>query len=471
MIFYSTGACGISVRMGQDEEIVSGLRRMLGEQRVLTSKVDIIPYCSDYFHRDSFSTLGSWPLCAVLPETTEEVSEIVKLAAKHRTPIVPRGGGSNQVGGVMPVDRSIVISTSRMNKVIEIDSLNMMVTAQPGVTLKEIDEILDSFGLTLAQEQGSYKVANLGGAISTNGFSLRHNRYRDIGENVIALEVVLGDGRILRTGRKVCSNSSGYPLHKIFVGAEGTLGIITEVTLSVMPKPERELAVLATFTDWDSAQRTAWKFIDSGINYAGGFAIESMREEFGKKIPVVLVGLEGTKEEVEAQEKIVRRMLEESGGEIQDSDLAWSYWRLQRTFWCGAVDDDTNGDDLVAAMPLQYYDEARERMERDVYPKYGIQSNPDDFKVVLIGRRPLVAFNFVYKMNEISYEQLKEMFGEMMAIVSEYGGVGPGCHAVGELLKDFISMEHDKTRLAVMRELKKVFDPYDIMNPGKKFVP
>jgi len=453
------------------DDIIRPLREILGEERLLTSKVDVLPYCSDYSHRDSYIEFGVWPSCVALPETTKEVSQIVKIAAERRIPIVPRGGGSSQVGGSMPVDGCIVVSTARMNKVIDIDAVNMMVTAQPGVNLKKMDDVLEPHGLILAQEQGSYKTANIGGAVSTNGFSMRHNRYRDIGENVISLEVVLGDGSVLRTGRKVCSNSSGYPLHRIFVGAEGTLGIITELTLKIHRKPEKELAILALFDSWEKVQAIAWELNASGINFAGGYGFELEREEIGGRAAGVLVGIEGNAEEVDASAKLVTRLLEEKGGEFLDPKTAWEQWRLGRMLWCGtAAETELCGDDLVAAMPLQYYDEARERIIREVYPKYGATVGGENARVVLLGRRHLVTFGFYYDPAKLSLPKLKEMFGEMMRIVAEYGGVGPGCHATGMLLADHFEVEHDPVRAETLRRIKRALDPYNIMNPGKKLL-
>lgn len=448
--------------------VIQRLVELLGEDRVFHAKSDLIPYCSDFTRIRSFEHSGAWPLCAVLPEDTEEVSAIVGLAAENRIPIIPRGGGSNQVGGVVPTEGSIVLSTSRMDKILEIDPVNFMVTAQPGVNLGAMDDALEPYGLILAQEQGSYKVANIGGAVSTNGYSLRHNRYGNIGDNVLSLEVVLGDGRILRTGRRVCSNSSGYPLHKLFVGAEGTLGIITELTLRVMPKPERELPIIALFDSWDIARATAMKILCSGIDFSGGCCL-NMRDETLGWINAIMIGIEGTEEEVEGASKRVTAILEENGGSLLDPDIAWEKWRQHRMTWCGSPNDERVEDDLVTVMPLQHYDEVHARFEKEVFQKYGIErSEGSNSRVITLGSRPLCAFSFTFDPKRLSTETLKEAFGEMMKIVAEYGGVGPGCHGVGALLADYMPYEHDKLRLEIMRDLKRLFDPYNIMNPGKK---
>lgn len=408
----------------------------------------------------------------MLPESAQEVSEIVKLAVEHSTAIIPRGGGSGQVGGVIPSDGSIVLSTSRMDKIIEVDPVNLTVTTQAGVNLKRMDEVLEPHDLILAQEQGSYKVANIGGAVSTNGFSLRHNRYRNIGDNVLSMEVVIGDGRILRTGRKVCSNSSGYPLHKIFVGAEGTLGIITELTLRVMPKPEVEVALVAAFDSWEDAERAAIRIMQRGISYSGGYCTRTVSPELGTDgmVSVIILGVEGKREEVAASRKLLELMLEEGGGKLLGEKQSFEIWRQNRSMWCGTAREDFAIEDLVAAMPLQHYDEAFARIEREIFPKYGLRTNDDGNRVIIIGSRPLVAFDFTYDAKKLSLADKQKAMGEMMRVVAEYGGAGAGCHAIGLLLRDHFGIEHDPVRFAVMREMKKLFDPHNILNPGKKFI-
>lgn len=407
-----------------------------------------------------------------LPESAREISEIVKLAIEHSAPIVPRGGGSSGVGGVIPSDGSIVLSTSRMDKVIEVDPVNLTVTAQAGVNLKKMDEFLEPHGLILAQEQGSYKTANIGGAVSTNGFSLRHNRYRCIGDNVLSMEVVIGDGRILRTGRKVCSNSSGYALHKIFVGAEGTLGIITELTLRVMPKPEVEIALAASFDSWEDAERTSIRVMQSGIGYSGGYAVGSISPEPGSDgmVGAIIIGVEGVREEAAASRILLESMLRDAGGKLLGDKESWEIWRHHRMLWCGSASEDFAIDDLVAAMPLQHYDEAFARMETEIFPKYGLRNNDEEKRVIAMGSRPIVAFNFTFDEGKLSLADKQKAFGEMMGVVAEYGGVGAGVHAVGLLLRDHFGIDHDPVRFTVMREMKKLFDPHNIMNPGKKFI-
>jgi len=452
------------------EDIVGSLIQLLGKGRVFTERADLVPYCSDYSSQMFYDESGGWPLAAVLPETTGEVAEVVKLAVRHRAPIVPRAGGSSQVGGVVPVEGSIVLSTARMDKIIEIDPTNLMVTAQPGINLKRMDELLSPHGLVLGQEQGSYRVACLGGAVSTNGYSMRNNRYRNIGDNVLCLEAVLGDGKVLRTGRKVAPNSSGYPLHKLFVGAEGTLGIITELTLRVTPKPEKALAVAALFDSWEGVERACLQIRQSGVGYAGGYGARTIQEESGGAVNLISVTLEGTAGEVDAQEREFAKIFERSGGKRADQETADDIRNSHSLMWCGTPHPELTIEDLVAVMPLQHYDEAFARIEKEVFPRYGIRTDDESNRVITLGTRPLTCFNFIYDPKKLPLPKLQEALGMMNAIVAEYGGVGAGCHAVGLLLRDHFGIDHDPTSIAMMREMKKLFDPHNIMNPGKKFV-
>jgi len=439
----------------------------LGEDRIFIHRSDLIPYCSEFNRFHSLEESFYWPSCVVLPETTEEVAEIVRFAVKHRTPIVTRGGGSSFVEAVIPSEGAIVLSTSKMNQVIDIDPINLTVTAQPGVVLGEMDAILEPYGLILAQEQGSYKTANIGGAVSTNGYSRRNSRYGDIGDNVLSLEVVIGDGRIMRTGPKVCSNSSGYHLHKIFVAAEGTLGIITELTLQVMPKPEVEMAIAAEFNSWSKARDVTLKLFHSGINHSGGEGFAS-RLENGEWMYGILIGLEGNHEEVIAQKEIFESILIENDGILLSPEESWELWRVTRKKWCGILQPDTGGNSLTFALPLQHYDTVYKIVEEEIYPKYNLKPYETDYKYIVFGKRSLAGVEFIYDLNEVNHDQLKQAYNEIMQIVAKYGGSGPGCHGVGSLLRDFLVYEYDSVALDIMRSMKDLFDPYNILNPGKK---
>jgi len=235
------------------EEITKILVNRIGDGKVLWKKTDLTPYTRDSYNIRFDEDCKYFPDLVVLPEMTSDVQEIVRIAAKYKIPLIPKGGGSNRAGMLVPIHGGIIVDTIKMNRVIEVDAANLSVTVQPGITLKELDEHLARYGLALNQEQGSIKVATVGGSISTSGFSRKYQKYGTIANRIMSLEVVLADGRVLRTGPKVLYTSTGYRLHQLFVGAEGTLGIITEATLRLEPLPEAKDAILAFYNDFWAA--------------------------------------------------------------------------------------------------------------------------------------------------------------------------------------------------------------------------
>ncbi|HUW42630.1 MAG TPA: FAD-binding oxidoreductase, partial [Thermoplasmata archaeon] len=323
------------------EPVKKLLIEAIGENKVLHSEADLQVY-----RREAFTQLMNeneidryFPDFAVLPETTADVQKVVTIAAEHDIPIIPKGGGSNLVGMLVPVKGGIIIDTIKMKTIVEISVPNLSVTVQPGITLKELDEELSKHGLALNQLQGSYKVATIGGSISTSGFPRKHNKYGAISDRVMSLEVVLADGRILRTGPKVLYTSTGYRLHQLFIGAEGTLGVITEATLRVEPLPEAEAIVMAYYDDFAEALEVASRIKTSGVMNIGLEAFE-IPEKWEYKAPagkrgVVIADFEGTKGEVDAEKEFATKIILETGGVLSDPKDAEAYAIGYEMIWCG----------------------------------------------------------------------------------------------------------------------------------------
>ena len=249
------------------EAVKKELIAALGESKVLWKKSDILPYTKDTYRIRFEDEYKYFPDFVVLPESTSEVQGIVRIAASKTIPLIPKGGGSNRTGMLVPIHGGIVVDTIRMNKVLDVNVPNLYVTVQPGVTLKELEDRLAEQRLWLTQEQGSLKMATVGGSISTSGFSRRNQKYGTIADRVMSLEVVLADGSALRTGPKVLYTSTGYRLHQLFIAAEGTLGIITEATLRVEPLPEAREVFLAFYSDFWAANDAAQKLMASGVGF------------------------------------------------------------------------------------------------------------------------------------------------------------------------------------------------------------
>jgi len=458
------------------DEIKAALIAKLGEKKVVWQEVDLQPYKSEPYTRLMLPDERTkyFPDFAVVPETTEDVQKIVLIAAKHNIPIIPKGGGSNLAGMLTPVKGGIIIDTIRMNKIIEISIPNLSVTVQPGISLKEIEVELGKRGLALNQLQGSFKVATVGGSISTAGFPRKHNKYGAISDRVMSLEVVLADGRILRTGPKVLYTSTGYRLHQLFIGAEGTLGVITEATLRVEPLPEVEDALMAYYDDFSEALKVATRVKTSGVTCVGLEAFE-IPSDWTYEVPdgkgaLVVVEFEGIEGEVEAEVKFVTKILLDNGGILSDRKDARGYATGYDMIWCGlrAV-ADVIGDSIAPYVPLERLEEFYAKVWGEIMPKYGLVHAPSGERCGLdAGRYEMGYGTFLIEDSKEGLERYRAALKEIVELITSMGGSMHACMGVGLKFRDLMGLEYSEVALDTMRKLKEQFDPDNIMNPGKK---
>ncbi len=456
------------------ENIKSRLVTLLGEEKVLWNKADLMPYTADT--HIGIIRLGEdqkyFPDLVVLPETTQEVQEIVKLASMHKIPLLPKGGGSNRTGMLLPTNGGIIVDTIKMDKILEVNVPDLYVTVQPGITLKELEGRLADCGLALNQEQGSFKVATVGGSISTAGFARKHQKYGTISDRVMSLEVVLADGSILRTGPKVLYTSTGYRLHQLFVGAEGTLGIITEATLRVEPLPEAKDVVMGFFDDFWAALEAAKKMLASGVTFVGGEAYElddaaSWGGPPGKN-GVFYVSLEGTKGEVDAQREFVRRTIEENGGRIAEKEPMERLYGKYTIQWCGARAAIGYEEDFLPYVPLERIREFYDAVWNEIMPRYGLSPTADGKYGLDIGRYKMVYGKFLIPLGKNGWRNYEKAYREILELAIKLGGSIAGCTGIGIKHQNGLSLEYSDVALDVMWDIKRAFDPHNIMNPGKK---
>jgi glycolate oxidase len=365
-----------------------------------------------------------------------------------------------------------VVDTIKMNKIVEVDHRNLYVTVQPGITLKDLEEHLEEHKLALNQEQGSLRVATVGGSISTSGFSRKHQKYGTIADRVMSLEVVLADGRVLRTGPKVLYTSTGYRLHQLFVGAEGTLGIITEATLRVEPLPEARGAVLAFYDDFWKANEAAQRTMASGVTFTGGEAYEAHEvSEYGApegKKGMFYVGLEGTAGEVEAERAFIKGIVEQTGGTLATDEAAIDFLKRYTEQWCGARAKTQFEDVLTTYVPMEKMEEFYEKLWNGVCKKYGIGPLPGEKFSLDVGRYRIVAGRFYLPKGEDRWQKYQDALRDIATLATSLGGSISSCHGVGIQHKGYLDLEYSEVALDTMRRIKRAFDPDNIMNPGKK---
>src|SRR5438067_2514485 len=222
--------------------LVQAIRSSLPDVRLLTDVTDRESYRSD----ETAYLPAGLPLAVALPETTEEVAALVRLAADHRVPIVPRGAGSGLSGGAAGIEGGLTIAFTRMTKILEIDHANLTVTTQPGIINADLKKAVAAEGLFYAPDPASYEMCSIGGNLGTNAGGLCCVKYGQTRDSVLGLEVVLADGSVIRTGGKNIKDVAGYSLTHLMVGSQGTLGLVTEATLRLRPAPPPKATLLAS---------------------------------------------------------------------------------------------------------------------------------------------------------------------------------------------------------------------------------
>ncbi|HVY68693.1 MAG TPA: FAD-binding protein, partial [Verrucomicrobiae bacterium] len=242
------------------ETLLASLRRIAGPGNLLTAREDLIPYSFD-----GTAALQQMPGCVVLVENAAQVGGLLKLANAERIPVVTRGSGTGLSGGSLPSADCIVLGTARMNRILEVDSANLTILVEPGVTTQQVADAAGAAGLFYPPDPGSMKISTIGGNVAENSGGLRGLKYGITRNYVMGLEVVLPDGEVLWTGNKCVKDVAGYSLRDLFVGSEGTLGVITKVLLRLIPKPAAKRTMVATYATLEAAAQTVSDIIAAQV--------------------------------------------------------------------------------------------------------------------------------------------------------------------------------------------------------------
>ena len=453
-----------------DSAMKQSLKDIVGEENFTDSLIDLIAYskdASEHRHR---------PEAAVWPITTEQVSAIMKLATKEKFPVVPRGAGTSLAGLAVPEQGGLILDLGRMDKIIGIHIEDRLAVVQPGVIYADLDRALSPHGFFFPPDPASGSVCTLGGNVATNAGGIKGAKYGTTKDYVLALEVVLPDGRILHTGSKCMKSVSGYDLTKLFVGSEGTLGVITEITFKVNPKPPMTSTAMATFKILEDAGRAISEIMYSGIipsalEIVDKQSLVAINENTDLGLPVVEAMLVAetdgyTKEETEFQmKKIIEIFQKNHADSIKRADESGgtaALWAARKSAYgvMARISNNLIVEDL--AVPMSKVPEML-RAIADLAKKY-------DLKIPTVGHagdgnlHPVVSFDGT---NPDEVRRVEEASLELFEKVIELGGTLTGEHGIGLAKIPFMGMEHDAISMDVMRSIKKVFDPSNILNPGK----
>ncbi len=449
------------------EAAIAELRSLLGE-RLSTSRA----VCERHGHDESYHATYP-PQAVVFPESTEEVAAIVKVCAAHRVPMIPFGTGTSLEGHVAALAGGVCIDLMRMNQVLEVHAEDLDVVVQPGVTRKQLNEYLRDTGLFFPIDPGAD--ASLGGMAATRASGTNAVRYGTMREAVLALTVVLADGRVIRTGRRARKSSAGYDLTRLFVGSEGTLGVITEITLRLHGIPEAMSSAVCAFETLEGAVNTVILTIQCGVPVAriellDEVQLDAVNRYSGLDLPVaptLLLEFHGSEASVAEQAETVGALAAEEGGR----DFQWTSNAEERTRLWQARHDAAyaakglrpNGQLWATdvCVPISRLAECILETRRDI--------DESGLIAPIVGHVGDGNFHVAFVLDGDSDEErarAEALNRRMVERALALDGTCTGEHGIGYGKLDFLRAEHGEA-VAVMGTLKQALDPLNLMNPGK----
>ena len=453
--------------------LVEAIRAALPDLRLLVDATDREAYRND----ETAYLNGGLPIAVALPESTADVSTLVRLAAEHRIPIVPRGAGSGLSGGAAGIDGGLTIAMTRMNRVLEVDRENLVVITQPGILNAELKAAVAAEGLFYAPDPASYEICSIGGNLGTNAGGLCCVKYGQTRDSVLGLEVVLPDGRVIRTGGRNVKDVAGYALTHLFVGSQGTLGIITEATLRLHVAPPPRSTLLAFFSSLTAAGEAVAAIIASGIHPV---TLELLDHETILAVDDAFqLGLDRDA----AAMLLVESDLPE-GAAAAELDAATSACERAGATALVRAADATEADWLRQARRLALRALERQgvvRMEDVGVPRgrvpellVAIQAAADrhGVRVATFGHAGdgNLHPNFVFAHDEPRAAELTETVrDEIFAAALAMGGTVTAEHGIGLSRREALVDQVGSDAIDVMRSIKAAIDPLGIMNPGRVF--
>ncbi|MCJ7686276.1 MAG: FAD-binding protein [Desulfobacteraceae bacterium] len=453
-----------------DEKIKQALVEIVGEENYTDSLIDMVSFsydASEHSHR---------PTCAVWPETADQVSEILKLSNREKIPVIPRGAGTGLSGMAVPIEGGIILDLSRMNSIVKISIEDRLAIVQPGVVYVDLEKALAPSGFFFPPDPASGKVSTLGGNVATNAGGLKGAKYGTTRDYVLGLQVVLPDGRIMRTGSKTMKSVSGYDLTRLFVGSEGTLGVVTEITLKINPKPTATSTALATFDSLEDAGRAINQIMHSGIvpsalEILGRETLAAINQNTDLNLPEVdamlLAETDGyTREETDYQiEKVIQTFKENNAKEVKQAKTdkeVEDLWAARKSAYAVLARIKTHFVLEDVTVPMTNITELLKGIE-DISKRH-------DLQIATFGHagdgnlHPQILYD---GYDPEQTRRMEEASADLFKLAIDLDGTLTGEHGIGLAKAPYMTLEHDPAAMDVMRHIKKMFDPNNILNPGK----
>ncbi|MCF7931225.1 MAG: FAD-binding oxidoreductase [Acholeplasmataceae bacterium] len=428
---------------------------------------------------DELGTVFSFPEVHIFVQDKYQISSIMKYAYQENIPVTVRGSGTGLVGACVPLFGGILMDTSQMNKIIELDKTNMVLRVEPGVLLLDIYEHVEKENLFYAPDPGE-KTATIGGNISTNAGGMRAVKYGVTRDWVRGLEVVLPDGEIVKFGGKVVKNSTGYGLKDLIIGSEGTLGIIVEATLKLIPKPKMAISLLVPFKNREDAIDAAPRLmidhvIPTAVEFFEKQSLDYSEEFLGKKIPhndfnaYLLVTYDGNNEQsIQEDVEIASKLFIDSYHAIDvylvdTEERRSSVWTVRGGFLEAIKSSSSEIDECDVVLPRSHIAQFL-AYTRKISEDLGI-------RIPYFGHVGDGNLHIYFCKDDLTNEEWKEKvshgFNLMYEKAHSFGGLVSGEHGIGYAKKEYMKQMLGEKQIKIMQGIKATFDPKNILNPGK----
>lgn len=454
-----------------DQRVIDELKASLGREQVLDSQEDRLVYAYDTIWTEVL------PDVVVLPLNTQQVSAALKIANQARVPVVPRGASSGMSGGSVPVAGGICLSLTRMNRILEINPDDTLAVVQPGVVNMDLQTAVGAYGLFYPPDPASWHMSTIGGNVGENAGGPRCLKYGVTKDYVLGLEVVLADGQVMRTGGRTIKNVAGYDLTALFVGSEGTLGVVTEITLKLLPKPAAIGTVMGVFNEIEQACQAVNLVITSGVlplttEIMDGDCIEAVQRQKDYGLPtdvdaILLIDVEGWPDAVAREADIVAEACRKAGArevrraqDANESDLLWAGRRAVSAALSAL--GDKLGEDI--AVPRSLIPTMAQRI-RQISRQYALRIPIFGH----IGDGNLHPALICDRSDPAVMQRVRQAAAEILEAAVSLGGTLSGEHGIGLAKREFMRRSLDPVAYQQMLSLKRVFDPNHILNPGKIF--
>ncbi|MFZ4440655.1 MAG: FAD-binding oxidoreductase [Syntrophales bacterium] len=453
-----------------NQAVKDELRAIVGKGRYFDNPEDLLLYSYDAF------MVPGLPEAALLPVSTEEVSRIMKVAFREKVPVTARGAGTNLAGGSVPTRGGIALVFTKMNQIIEISKENRIAILQPGVINMEFQKELTKQGLYYPPDPGSMAVSTMGGNVAENAGGMRAVKYGVTRDYLLGLEVVLASGEILRTGGKALKNVTGYNLTQLFCGSEGTLGLITEITVKLIPLPETKRTLQAAYKNLDDAGKTVSKVFEIGIlpvalEIMDKVSINMVEDFMQLGLPreaeaLLLIEVDGPEAAVAVQSERLTGLCREMGAHeikvartLEENDEIWKARRS--VYGAGARLKPTAiaEDCTVPLANLVAMFQAVVKIAEKYQLPIPVVAHAGDGNL-----HPMILTD---SSNPEEMKRVAQAMDEISIKAVELGGTLTGEHGIGIAKREMMPFELGEAAMEITRNIKKVFDPFNIMNPDK----